>query len=149
MLFTYLSLFFISFSCQMTQVRTDFHQLTSEDALVQFMDNYKNCSTPNAVPYIASAIMQQAEYTAWAHKKFGYFTEGRDSLERYITENPKDIDGRYVRLLVQSELPFFLGYRSELQSDIAFLENNLPNAPISGKEKDLMLENVRKIKMKQ
>jgi len=117
-------------------IRRDYHALNSEKKVRDFINRYHNTSCEKAIPYLASAMMQQAQYTIFPHKKFNYFVVGKAQLEQFIARYPNDIEGRYVRLLVQSNSPALLGYKANMKEDKTYIENYLPESdlPISYQE---------------
>lgn len=129
-----LSLFFplfLSANCDnINSIRYEYHSLDTEKKVELFLKNYRNSSCQKSKPYMASAIMQQAQYTMFPHKKLQYFSAGKKELEDYIKNNPDDIEGRYVRLLVQSQVPMILGYKGNMQEDKKFIEKHLSTSSL-------------------
>lgn len=117
-------------------IRRDYHALNSEKKVRSFINSYSDTSCEKATPYLASAIMQQAQYTIFPHKKFNYFVSGKTQLEQFIARYPNDIEGRYVRLLVQSNSPALLGYKTNIKEDKAYIESHLHKSdlPLSYQE---------------
>ncbi|MFK7755903.1 MAG: hypothetical protein AB8B53_03105 [Flavobacteriales bacterium] len=117
--------------CDMTEVRSQFHQENdSEKRLETHIINMELMSCEKVTPYLACAIMQRAEHSSWPPTQIGYFNKGKDMLETYIQKNPEDIEARYVRYLVQKGAPGFLGYKSNMDSDYSFILSNLNQADL-------------------
>jgi len=133
-----------SLNCdKMTKVRSEFHGIDSEEKLTSFLSAFENVNCIEAAPYIASAIMTKSRY-AFITKKMKYFNNGKEKLERFIIENPNDIESKYVRLLVQTEIPSFLNYSDNISQDSLFIETHISNANLPIEYKELILENIRK-----
>lgn len=116
----------LSANCDSVEnIRNDYHNLKTEEKLEAFLEKYKNSPCQKSKPYVASATMQQAEHTMFPHKKLKYFNAGKKQLESFIKKNPNDIEGRYVRLLVQSQIPKILGYKGNMTDDKKFIEDHL------------------------
>ncbi len=137
------SLLLINPECSEIQsVRDGFHQIDCEESLTQFMSTYKNCDCKTAQPYLAAATMRKAEYCMWPGTKLTYFSHGKSQLENYIKNNEADIEGRYVRVLVQSQLPSFLGYNDDLLSDIRFIETYISESDLKPEYQATILKEI-------
>lgn len=62
-------------------------------------------------------------------KKMGFFNDGKEKLEQSIENDPKNLELRFLRLTIQTNLPSFLGYGENKESDKAFVLANLDSAP--------------------
>jgi len=62
-------------------------------------------------------------------KKMGFFNDGKEKLEQSIENEPKNLELRFLRLTIQTNLPTFLGYAENKESDKAFVLANLDAAP--------------------
>ncbi|WP_434036926.1 hypothetical protein [Formosa sp. 4Alg 33] len=127
----------------MPEVRADFHAILTEDELMLFIDEMDNVNCEFKLPYLASAIMRQAEFTNWPFRKLNHFKEGKKVLEDFISENPNNIEGRYVRLLCQLNAPSFLNY-DNIDEDRAFVNKHIETANLTEDYKKIMLFNIKK-----
>ncbi|OEI80709.1 hypothetical protein AST99_07810 [Formosa algae] len=128
---------------KMPKVRSEFHAIITEDELDLFLDNVKTVDCDLKTPYLASAIMRQAEFTNWPFRKLNYFKEGKDVLEDYIAENPNNIEARYMRLLCQLNAPSFLNY-DDKEEDRDFINTHIKTANLPEDFKQTMLFNIKK-----
>lgn len=126
-------------------MREAFHQINCEESLNTFISEYESSGLTEVVPYMAAATMRKAEYCVWPGSKLGYFSNGKEELEAFISENPEDIEGRYVRALVQSQLPSFLGYSEDLVSDCEFVKAHLSQSGLSPDYQSRMLKEISSI----
>lgn len=144
----FLSLF-LDFSDQCTPLRTvrrEYHKIENKQDLEKFItmtENNEKCRSTK--PYYASAIMQKAKYATWPATKYKHFKEGKKLLEDFIEKNKDHIEGRYVRVMVQSNTPGFLNYDENIQEDIAFILENIPNNNIDKSYRHIMINNIRAI----
>ncbi|WP_236972319.1 hypothetical protein [Membranihabitans marinus] len=129
----------------MNTLRMSYHEVNSKLELKEFIKTYQNIECSYSLPYLASAHMQQAEFTMMPHLKLKYFKEGKLELESYIEEYPNDIEGRYVRFLIQSNLPSFLGYSENISSDKEFIMRNLNSSTLSEEYKEVIRDTINKI----
>lgn len=116
---------------KMSQVRSYYGNIQSEKELNGFIRLLESFKCNLARPYEASATMQKAQFAFAPWTKYKYFLKGKKMLEDFIRENPDNVDGRYVRFLVQSHAPFFLGYNSNLQEDARVIRDNIDQQELS------------------
>ncbi|MCU4175887.1 hypothetical protein [Carboxylicivirga sp. N1Y90] len=133
-----------SYDNPLDSIRMAYHQLKSEEALEQFLESIDYIDNTQLVPYKASAIMQKAEYVSSPFSKLKFFNQGKHILEEYIKKNPNNIEARYVRIMVQSQLPGFLGYKNNMESDAAFIHTNIQSTNIPIDYSQLILINIDK-----
>jgi len=132
-------------SAQMNQVRHNFHHIETENELDDFIALCDTLSLEKAIPYHASAIMRKAEFVFMPGSKLKYFKQGRNMLEGYIKNYPLNVEARYVRLVVQSRVPEFLGYHTNFDDDLAFVQEKLPDVDLPESYKQLMQQSIREV----
>jgi len=76
--------------------------------------------------YKGAVTMVQAKYTFNPITKFLCFKRGKNLVEKAISRDSADIEIRYLRFTLQSNLPGFLGYSSQLKTDKDFLVSRCP-----------------------
>ncbi len=133
-------------SCdQLSQARTDFYGINTEQDVSNFLSKY----SPNgcgAIPaYRAAVYMRQAQFTSLPNKKLKYFNTGKKQLEGYIASHPNDLEGRFNRYLVQKSLPKILNYSSNLSEDLSFIKKNLDASSIAPEYKKKMLNTINNL----
>lgn len=126
-------------------IRNTFHTIKTNDDLKKFIKSSKQINCSKATPYIASCTMKKAEFTVWPFKKLAYFNEGKKTLENYIKKYPNDIEARYVRYLVQNNIPSFLGYNTRIAADKKFILDNLDASELPKNYKKVILKNINTI----
>ena len=142
-LLLFLGLIFNTPDCiDMKSVRTEYHKIKTEEQLQHFIDMAKKINCDEAQPYLASAILQKAQYCILPTSKLKYFQNGKKHLEAFIQQNPSSIEGRYVRVLVQSELPAILGYSDDMVSDSMYIKNHIESSGLPESYQKLILKNV-------
>lgn len=140
---TIASLFLGPANCdKMSLVRDNYGNIQTEQELNNFIRILDEVNCTNTGPYAASATMQKAQFAMAPWTKYNYFREGKKMLEEFIQKNPDNIEGRYVRFVIQSHAPFFLGYNQELKADAAFIRQNIDNYELSLKYKNKILNHL-------
>jgi hypothetical protein len=76
--------------------------------------------------YKAALYMRRAEYLSGSFKKLESFKKGRDLLDNVIASTPKNVEFRFLRLMVQEAAPWFLGYNGEIAEDASLIIDELP-----------------------
>lgn len=133
---------------QMPEIRKQYHRIQSKSELNGFIGLLEKTDCQLCEPYLASAIMQKAKYAFLPTSKLSYFKKGKNRLEEYIQLYPESVEARYVRVLVQSEIPSFLGYNGEMKSDIQFIQSRIGKSGLPEDYQKLILKNVQSIKNK-
>lgn len=145
-LFIFISLLFSQSNCdEIDTIRTKYHQVNSQEKLTEFTTFVNTFNCKKLIPYKASAMMQSAKYAFWPTKKLKLFNTGKKQLENYITKYPNDIEARYIRVLIQHNVPKILGYHKNKLDDITFIKQNLSATTLPKAYKELILSNISKI----
>ena len=55
------------------------------------------------------------------YKKYAYFEQGKIKLEALLNKYPDEVELRFIRYMIQTNIPSFLGYKSALKTDRLFL----------------------------
>ncbi len=130
-------------SCDdMDAIRWSYHEVKSEAELNQLLKEIEGLDCDKKIPYLASLIMRQAEFTSWPHKKLGYFNDGKKMLENYLSAYPNSIEAHYIRLLTQKNVPSLLNYKQNILEDKQFVEQHLKSADLSEDYKRIMAQNI-------
>ncbi|WP_435137059.1 hypothetical protein [Formosa sp. A9] len=129
----------------MLSIREQYHLVQTENQLELFLDTLDAVECDDKTPYLASAIMRKAEFTSWPLKKISYFKEGKNMLEDFILKHPKHLEARYVRVLTQHSIPKFLGYSSNIDEDLQFINTHLETAELPENYKLQISETIKQI----
>lgn len=78
-------------------------------------------ATPLLVCYKGANEMLQAKYSLNPVVKFKKFKRGKYFINKAFSRDTLDLEMRFIRFSIQSNLPAFLGYRDELGKDKRFL----------------------------
>jgi hypothetical protein len=75
--------------------------------------------------YEGVATMMLAKQFFNPYDKLSFFNKGKSLLEEAISKDSLNIELRYLRLIVQQNAPFFLGYNSMIVADKEFIVKNI------------------------
>ncbi len=135
----------ISDCSEMQSVRNKYHENKTSDQLDAYIEYLEKLNCILAEPYLASSIMQKAEHSFMPTKKLKYFNLGKKMLEDFIQKNPKNFEAKYVRAMVQSEIPSFLGYNNAMKEDIDFIQKNINFSDLPTTYQEIILKNINSI----
>lgn len=126
--------------------------------LVTLLEPYRTTQNAILYGYKATATMMMANYVFGPISKMKYFNKGKRMLEKAISSDPKNIELRLLRFQVQSNIPFFLGYKDHLEMDKNFILNNFSKITDTSlkryivsalkSSKNLTEENLKELKIK-
>ncbi len=95
--------------------------------LVKELETIKKTDAAVLVAYKAASLTLLAKNSKGVKSKKAYFKEGVTLLEFIISENPKNIELRFIRLTIQEKTPKFLKYKANISEDKSFIYNQLKN----------------------
>ena len=88
-------------------VREHFPNIESFKQANDFSIQLDKESNPESKAYNAAMYFMKSRYVKFPLTKYNYFKKGKKSLDLIIKENPTNIEIRYIRFLLQHEIPKF------------------------------------------
>lgn len=107
----------------------------------EFSENPQN---PTCQAYLGASLTVLAKFGFNPFSKIKNFKEGKDLIENAVIKDPRNLEIRYIRLGVQSYVPFFLNYKDDIEKDKAIILDAIKNK--SFKDKDLMEDSIELLK---
>lgn len=71
------------------------------------------------------AIMTKTTWNLF--KKMSYLRQSEKSFQTAIAKSPQDIEIRFMRMAVQYEIPEYLGFSNDMETDRAFIVKHIEN----------------------
>lgn len=108
----------------------------SEAAAKSFLNSISavnDKSAPVLICYKGVAEIVQARYLINPLSKLNSFKKGKEILESGVAKDPRNLEARYLRFTIQTNVPRFLNYSSEIPADKKMLIDNV----VSLKDKEL------------
>lgn len=101
-----------------------------------FYDYTKNADENSAInkAYKGVAIAMYAELANEVSKKFEYFNRGKNLIEEAVKTDASNPEIRFLRFSVQAEVPWIVGYSSNLKEDADIVINALQKGKINAKD---------------
>ncbi|WP_158847300.1 hypothetical protein [Algibacter sp. L1A34] len=103
----------------------EYHDIKSKAQEIEYITKYKKSDSTDIQAYVISLEMKQAEYKVLPWQKLNTFSKGKTKLEQLIMNEPKNANLRYVRLVIQEQLPKMLNYNTDIENDKHFLSELL------------------------
>ncbi|MBQ19410.1 MAG: hypothetical protein CMD31_01520 [Flavobacteriales bacterium] len=132
------SLFILSILCCFSLIggninlaRTNFSKVKTIGQIDTVLILINNINTPVSNAYKGAYTMMKAKYVSSPFKKYAYFNQGKALIEKAIEQAPNNLEIRYLRAMLQVNLPKFLNYYENLNEDIDFVLKNLMIEQIS------------------
>lgn len=121
-----LLLFFTTsgFAIDIKQIRQLYREsVKSEIACKRLLGILKDVQPDEAVlyGYKASGTFLMAKYSINPLSKYNYFKKGKSQLEAAIKKDGENVELRFLRWMIQENIPRFLGYNKHIQSDKSFV----------------------------
>lgn len=82
-------------------------------------------------------LLAETYFSPWS--KYSQFVDGKNLLEEAISQDPDNVEYRYLRFLIQIKAPSFLGYDEHLQQDYLAIKQ----AMSISSERDLWLQHFK------
>lgn len=84
-------------------------------------------AAPVLICYKGANEMIQAKYTLNPISKLEKFNKGKELIKKAFSRDTLNLEMRFIRYSIQSNLPAFLGYHDDLGKDKQFLLDNTIN----------------------
>jgi len=124
------------------KVRNQFPYINSLEACETNIQLLQNENTAVAHAYTAAMVLMKSRFVKSPIKKYQNFKKGKNALDRLINENPSNLEFRYIRFGFQKNIPKFLGYNSNIEEDLSFIEKNIVVSDYSNSFKKQMIKNL-------
>ena len=126
--FLFVSTTFSQQNKSMVQLRAYYmkalHNCDLAPAVYGLFEDLKNPS-PRMLAYKGAleAIMTKTTWNVF--KKLSYLKKSEASFKEAVRKAPNNIEIRFMRMAVQYEIPEYLGYSEDMESDRKFIVNNI------------------------
>lgn len=121
-------------------IRLKFHNSTSSEKtckeLIKQLEPFNEKNNPLLLGYRGGATMLMAKHAFNPFSKLSNFRNGKNILEKAIKAESNNVELRFLRYTIQTNVPSFLGYNSHLEKDKLFLKQTV------GGVKDIQLKKI-------
>ena len=124
-------------SSTINQIREVYYQAVEDEDKIDILSDLiqeKFSEYPGTYPslilaYYGSLDALRAKHAFWPFSKMSYLSTSMEIFKKAISEDPDNLEIRFMRFSILDHVPGFLGYGDELNSDIQIIlklltENN-------------------------
>lgn len=110
----------------LNEIRDEFSKAAlRKNDCVELEQTLETCKEPVKMGYYGAVMIMRAKYEINPLSKYNYFKNGRSILEAAIAVSENNLELRYLRHAIQTNIPSFLGYKDDITADRQFLEQNV------------------------
>jgi hypothetical protein len=105
------------------------HATSNEKAcnkLISLLVPFNETNNPLLFGYRGGATMLMAKHAFNPFSKLSYFKKGKLMLESAIKADLNNVELRFLRYTIQTNVPGFLNYNSDKNLDRTFISQSLP-----------------------
>lgn len=117
-------LFFTSINSTNVYLALKNKSITTVNLTIQELEKKDNSSLKNA--YLGALFMRKSGITKLMTTKMKLFKKGHSLLEYEIKQHPKNVEYRFLRLIIQENAPTFLKYNQNIANDKKLILDNYP-----------------------
>ena len=112
------------------EVRIMLHNATSNEEactkMISLLAPFNETNNPLLFGYRGGATMLMAKHAFNPFSKLSYFKKGKLMLESAINADHTNVELRFLRYTIQTNVPGFLNYNSDKNLDRTFISQSLP-----------------------
>lgn len=106
------------------------HNATSNEEactkMISLLAPFNETNNPLLFGYRGGATMLMAKHAFNPFSKLSYFKKGKLMLESAINADQTNVELRFLRYTIQTNVPGFLNYNSDKNLDRTFISQSLP-----------------------
>lgn len=95
------------------------------ESMIKTLDPYNEKNNPLYYGYKAGAVMMMAKHVINPFSKLSYFKKGKNMLENAIKTDRNNLELRFLRYTIQTNVPSFLNYGQNRNQDHEFIVSAL------------------------
>ncbi|MGD1844653.1 MAG: hypothetical protein ACFB10_04590 [Salibacteraceae bacterium] len=107
---------------------------TSESAATELYKRLEKSKSELSIilmGYYGVMEARMAEYSSNPWKRYSYFSDGKERLENSILQQPNNTELRFLRFVLQTQVPEFLGYNENINEDKKIMLGALGKSTLS------------------
>lgn len=107
---------------------------TDLSSINSFIQKVSEASFPEKEAYYGALLMKKAGLVSNPKEKLSLFKQGHKKLENAISADTKNVEFRFLRLMIQENAPSILGYKNEIKEDRDVLKSSYKTMPNEARE---------------
>lgn len=137
-----ISILFFQPNSNVEKVRKQFPEISTEEQADAFIEELKNDDSAEAKGYTAAMVFMKSRFVTFPFTKLKYFKKGKTILDETIIESPSNIEIRYIRFLMQKQIPDFLGYNDNIKEDFNVIVDGIKMSNLQSEMKSEIVKNM-------
>ncbi|MGY0034764.1 hypothetical protein [Pedobacter sp. NJ-S-72] len=121
-----------------TLFETSAHNKVDANRLLKLLSVVSYTSPPLLICYKGAAEMMQAKHGINPIHKFARFKKGKKFIEEAVKKEPHNLEIRFLRFMIQTNLPAFLKYNDNINEDKKYLLANLETTKDQKLKQDIL-----------
>ena len=93
------------------------------DKFLKALEGTGESKDPLIMSYQGLAWLYEANFSINPYHKFTFFNKGKALMEQAIKKEPANVEIRFLRFCVQTNVPFFLNYNGKINEDKLIMLN--------------------------
>ena len=111
---------------KLIEIRTCFKKIESVHDIEKLINMTKaNLDHPVFLAYNFTSKLMLLDYFSNPFKQYRIFKTKTTQIDSIVRANPKNIEIRLLRYMVQKNCPYFLSYKANIESDARFIKSHL------------------------
>ena len=99
------------------------------EELNALLTELEGSSVPGKEAYEGALLMKKAGLLSKAKEKLKVFKSGREKLEAAIRKDPDNCEYRFLRLIIQENVPKIVRYKSNIKDDSTLIRSSFKKLP--------------------
>jgi len=122
---------FVSITCfsqedNINEIRICFNNIEGTCQIKKLVNMTENdLENPVVLAYNYTGKLMMIDYSNNPFEKYKVFKIKTRQIDSIVVANPKNIEIRLLRYVVQKNSPYFLRYKSDLNNDLMYIKSNL------------------------
>lgn len=120
---------FLFIDFEVAKLRKLYYQAAEDKAAVKklstLLSNVNDKSPAILLSYKGATEMMEAKYAINPITKLSKFNKGKQNIEKAVLIDPQQVEVRFLRFSIQTNLPSFLGYNEHIKTDKQILINSI------------------------
>lgn len=103
---------------KLKSIRSEFeNNKDNASQCLMYIKKLEDAHEPEIKGYRAMYIFMMAQHSLDPFSKWHYFYKGKKILEEVIAQHPDNIELKFLRFMIQTNIPSILGYNAHIQND--------------------------------
>ncbi len=127
------------FATPLDEVRNKFPYFETETEIDLYLTQLEADASALATVYKGALYMFKSKFAVVPTAKYNFFKKGKNLIDAACLSQTNALEIRFIRLIFQYQLPSFLGYNDDRESDFKFIITHFAQNNFSAEKKKKMI----------